>query len=252
MLSMRCIDDRCTDLRIPRGFICVIPVIGLAALNLARQMVRIICRQIPLKGIQMRRPVAPVPHPRIPVDPDKRNRRIRPQRVQRKQDVPAAIAGHIRAILGPVGCIGNIGIRQDGLDVSRQRTKRFDKRYATALRRYPSRIRALASRPPQFAARGSLSNASGQAVFASRAISREGVPKGQVHFMSGSVRSGCLDGREANPAGYPAGLERPDFVQLFRDALNRQQILIPPCPEIVCTSVFLRNQICHHPRARSD
>ncbi len=75
---------------------------------------------------------------------------------------------------------------------------------------YPFWISAPASHLPQFAARGSLSSASGTSAFASRGL----VPKGHVQFMSGSIRSGCVDGHEADPAGRPTGLDRaflPDF-----------------------------------------
>ena len=97
---------------------------------------------------------------------------------------------------------------------------------------------------PQHRARPSLQRAARSAVPAARRFLNLALPcfqKASVHFMLGSARSGCIDGREANPAAYTHRIrERAVLKRLFRDRFESSRYFYWQAPpEIVGTSSFL-------------
>ncbi len=80
--------DRRTDLGIAIRRIGIIPVIALAAFDLAAQIGRIFRRCITCQRIKMAGPVPPVAERGIPVQPDEIDVCVRPQIIERKIHIP--------------------------------------------------------------------------------------------------------------------------------------------------------------------
>ena len=119
---MRAIGDRCADLRASRGVGVVIPVIPLAALDIALEVVEIVDR--PVRGVGVILPLPPVRERHVIVDPDKVDLSIRPERVEVKVAIPAPLR-LIAEIFRPIRRIADLRLcPEDRADLPRQRAQR--------------------------------------------------------------------------------------------------------------------------------
>ena len=127
-LAIGAIGDRQARLRGPAGLVGVVPVISFAGGEALAQISEI-GRAARDRGIGMTAGIAPVRERRIEIDADRADGGRSPERIERKIDT-VAIAADIRAILCPVGGIGQRGARQHGLDVLRDGNELVDHRIA--------------------------------------------------------------------------------------------------------------------------
>ena len=89
---MRAVGDRRPQLRLAVGGAGVVPVVALAALDVAAQVVEIGDR-VRARSVEMIEPVAPVGERHVVVDADEVDLRVGPERIEMEEDVAEPSCG---------------------------------------------------------------------------------------------------------------------------------------------------------------
>ena len=124
-LVMRAIRDRRADLRQAGLIGMIIPIIALCALDPRLQVVDIVNAPPPRVG--MIGSVAPIRERHVIIDPDEIEVFIRPERIEMKKDIAAAVLGVIAEILGPVGSVSQLRLwTENGAHLRQKITQRLN------------------------------------------------------------------------------------------------------------------------------
>ena len=226
-LTVSTVGDRRAPTRRPVGGGGVIPVERLAGADPTLQKRRAVgvtdgVRIVVVAGVAQRR---------IPVDRHLVDVRIRPQSIERKQHVAAAVGGHVRAVLGPVGTVDDFTPGQQLAHLGRQRAQRVDGGELRAVHPHPGEPDQLgADHKPRHAAdrraqcrvmqhRARISPVAGRPGIRAVAakMRRPGIAEKRLHV-----------GRRA-PGDPPApGIRRLPLRIALRNVAQQQRI--EPCP----------------------